>query len=108
VEDMDHALEGAYAFAVIFSKPGKRQSLRLENFHDRVDSMAVFELRRERMVNQFEPCLFFIALQGSVEEQLKPSLRRIAHYIMLMEECAEMLKNRGGGGIGQAMDVWRT
>ena len=79
MEDMDHALEGAHAFAVIFSKPGKSPSLKLENFHDIVDSMAVFELRRERMVNQFEPCLFFIAVQGSVEEQLKPSMRRIVH-----------------------------
>lgn len=98
MEDMDHALEGAHAFAVIFSKPGRGPSLRLESFHDRVDSIAVFELRREGMVDQFEPCLFFIALQGSVEEQLKPSLRRIPHYIMPMEECEEMLKNKGGGG----------
>ena len=108
MEHMDHALEGAHAFALTFSKPGKGPSLKLENFHDRVDSMTVFELRRERMVNQFEPCLFFIALQGSVEEQLKPSPRRIVHYRMLMEECVEMLKNKGGGGIGRGKDVQKT
>jgi len=47
----------------------------LENGHDRVDGMAIIELPSERMADQFEPCLFFIALQGSVEEQLKPSTR---------------------------------
>ena len=59
--------------------------------------MAIVELPSERMVDQFEPCLFFIALEGSVEEQLKPSSRRIVHCILQMTEtCREVEKWRLG------------
>jgi len=47
----------------------------LEDVHDRVDSMAILELSSERMVDQFEPCLFLIVVQGSVEGQQKPKMR---------------------------------
>jgi hypothetical protein len=68
MEDMDRSLEYLYDFAVISSKFGKSPSLLLENVHDRVDGMAIVELRCERMVDQLHPRLSLIALQGGVEE----------------------------------------
>ena len=106
MEDMDHSLEGLHGFAVILSKSGNGPSLMLEGVHDRLDSMATFELPSEGMVDQFQPCLFLIALQGSVEEQLKPSRRRIAHCITQMEEMCLEVENKGCVRIGQTMDVW--
>jgi hypothetical protein len=79
VEDMDHPLEGSHDSALIFSKSGVGPSFILENFHERVDSMAILKFKYKGMADQFQPCLFFIALQGSVEEQLKPTTRRIVH-----------------------------
>ena len=93
MEDMDHLLEGPHDVAVIISKSGVGQSLMLESVHDRVDSMAILELSSERVVDQFQPRLFLIALKGSVEEQLKSSIRRIVHCIKQMEEmCREVEK----------------
>jgi hypothetical protein len=79
MEDMDCSLEGLHNSAVISSKFGQGTSLLLENVHDRGDRMAIFELPSERMVDQFHSCLFLIALQGSIEEQLKPSARSVTH-----------------------------
>jgi len=90
---MDHLLERSHDFAVILSKSGVGPSLMLENVHDRLDSVAIFELSSERVVDQFEPGLVFIGLEGSVEEQLKPSTRRIVHRDKEMEEmCREVEK----------------
>jgi len=86
MEDMDHLLERFHKFAVILSKSGVRRSLMLENVHDRVDSVAILKLSSKTVVDQFEPGLFFIALEGSVEEKLKPSTRRIVHCMTQMEE----------------------
>jgi len=68
VEDIDHPLEGSDDFVVILSKSCKGPSLMVENVHDRVNSMAILKLPGERMVDQSQPCLFFIALQGCIEE----------------------------------------
>ena len=93
VEDMDHLLEGSHDFAVFLLKSGVGPSLMLESVHDRVGCMAILELSSERVVDQFEPSLFFIALEGSVEEQLRPSTRRIVHHNKEMEEmCREVEK----------------
>jgi len=80
MEDMDCSVEGYHDFAVIPSKFCQGTSLMLENFHDRVDRMAIFELPGERMVDQLHPCLFLVVLQGGVEEELKASGRRITHF----------------------------
>ena len=79
MEDMDDPLEGSHVFAVILSKSGKGRSLMLENVNDSVDGMAILELPSKRMIDQFQSCLFFIAMEGSVEERLKPGTRRIVH-----------------------------
>jgi hypothetical protein len=39
-----------------------------ENIHDVIDRMATFELSGKRMIDQFQPCLSLIVLQGGVEE----------------------------------------
>ena len=101
---MDHLLEGSHDFAVILSRSDVGTSLVLKNVHDRVDSVAILELSSERVVDQFEPGLVFIALEGSIEEQLKPSTRAIIHC---MKRCREVEKQMGWG-IGQTIDVWRT
>ena len=95
---MDHPLEGSHDSVLILSKSGKGLSLMLENEHDRIDGMAILELPCERMVDQFQSCLLFIALEGSVEEQLKPSTRRIVHCMIDMEEMCREVENKGGGG----------
>jgi len=93
VEDMDHLFERSHNFAVILSKSGVGRSLMLENVNDRVDSVAILELSGEGVVDQFEPGLVFIALEGSIEEQLKPSTRRIVHCFTQIEEmCREVEK----------------
>jgi len=90
---MDDPLERSHDFAVILSKYSQGPSLMLENFHNRVDSMAILELSSERVVDQFEPSLVFIALEGSVEEQLKSIIRRIVHCIVQIEEMCRELEN---------------
>ena len=70
---MDHSLDGSHDFVAIVSKSGKGTSFILKNFHDRVDSMAILEFQNEGVVDQFQPRLFFIALERSIEEQVKPS-----------------------------------
>ena len=89
MDDMDDPLEGCHDFAVILSKSSKGRGLMLENVHDRVDGMAILELASKRMVDQFQSCLFFIALEGSVEKRLKPGTRRIVHCMIQMEEVCE-------------------
>jgi hypothetical protein len=78
MEDMDRSHKGFLDFAVI-SKFGKGVSLLLENVHDRIDRMAVFELLSEGMADQFHPRLFLITLQGGVEEHLELEGRRVTH-----------------------------
>jgi hypothetical protein len=80
MEDMDRSVEGYHEFAVISSKLSQGTRLMLENLHDRVDRIAIFELLGERMVDQLHPCLFLVVLQGGVEEELKASGRRVAHF----------------------------
>ena len=106
MKDIDCPFEGFHGFAVIPSKFGQGTSLLLENVHNRVDGMAIFELPCERVVYQLHPGLLLIALQGSVEEQLKPSTRRIAHRITQMEEVCLEVENMGCVRIGQTMEVW--
>ena len=48
--------------------------------------MTILKLSSERVVDQFQPRLFLIALKGSVEEQLESSIRRIVHCIIQIEE----------------------
>ena len=79
MEDMDCPLEGFHNFAILSSKFGEGMSLLLEDIHDIIDSIAVFELPSERMVDQFCPCLLLIALQGSVEERLESRARGVSH-----------------------------
>ena len=79
MEDMDRSVEGYHDFSVISSKLSQGTSLLLENLHDRVDGIAIFELLGERMVDQLHPCLFLVVLQGGVEE-LKASGRRVTHF----------------------------
>jgi hypothetical protein len=82
MENMDYSLEGLHDFAVIIStKFGKGQGLLLENVHDRVYRMRIFEFSSERMVDQFHPCLFLIALQGGVKEHVKSRARSVTHYM---------------------------
>jgi hypothetical protein len=73
MEDVDSPLEGIHDFAIISSKFSQGSGLLLENVHDSVDRMTIFELPSERMVDQPHPCLFLIALQGSVKKHLKPA-----------------------------------
>ena len=82
MEDMDRSVEGYHDFSVISSKLSQGTSLLLENLHDRVDRIAIFELLGKRMVDQLHPCQFLVVLQGGVEEELKPSLsgRRVTHF----------------------------
>ena len=80
MENMDCSFEGFHDFAVISSKFDECPGLLLENFHDRVDRMAIFELPGERMVDQFHPCLCLVALQGGVEEYLKPRAGSVGHH----------------------------
>ena len=80
MEDMDCSLEGFHNFATISSKFGEGAGLLLEDVHDIIDSIAIFELLSERMVDQFHPCLSLIAVQGSVEERLEPRARGVSHY----------------------------
>ena len=68
MEDMDDPLDRSHDFSAVLSKSGNGTSLILKNFHDRVDSIAILELQDEGMVDQFQPRLFFIALQRGVEE----------------------------------------
>ena len=71
VEDVDHSPEGSRDFAIRPSKSCQVPTLLLENLHDRFDGITTFELLGERMVDQFQSCLFLIVLQGGVEERLK-------------------------------------
>jgi len=48
--------------------------------------VTILKLSSERVVDQFQPRLFLIALKGSVEEQLESSIRRIVHCIIQIEE----------------------
>jgi len=73
MEDVDSSLEGIHGFAIISSKFSQGSGLLLENVHDRVNRMTIFELPSERMVDQSHPRLFLIALQGSVKKHLKPA-----------------------------------
>jgi hypothetical protein len=70
---MDCSLEWFHKFAAaISSEFGEGPALMLENVHNGIDRMAIFELFSERMVDQFHPRLVLIALQGGIEEYLKP------------------------------------
>ena len=80
MENVDCSPDRFHDFAAISSKFGKGQGLLLENVHNGVDRMTIFELRSERMVDQFHACLFLIALQGGVKEHLKPRARSVSHY----------------------------
>jgi hypothetical protein len=80
MEDMNCSLEGFHDFVIVSSKFGEGMSLLLEDVHDIIDSIAVFELPSERMVDQFCPCLFFIAFQGSVKQRVEPRARGVSHY----------------------------
>ena len=80
MEDMDGSVEGYHDFAVISSKFCQGTSLILENVHDRVDRIAIFEFLGERMIDQLHPCLFLVVLQGGVEEELKAGGRRGTHF----------------------------
>jgi hypothetical protein len=82
MENMDCSPERFHDFAVIISSEfGKGACLLLENVHDRVDRMTIIELSSERMIDQSHPCLFLIALQGGVEEHLKPRARSVIHFL---------------------------
>lgn len=83
MEDMDHPFDRSHSFAAMLPKFGESPNLMLENVHDTVGGTAFLELLSKRMANQSQPCLFFIALKGSVEQQLKPSTRRIVHWQMM-------------------------
>ena len=78
MEDVDSSLERIHDFAIISSKFIQGSGLLLENVHDRVDRMAIFELPGEGVVDQSHPCLFLIALQGSIKKHLKHA----THYTM--------------------------
>jgi len=93
MEDMDNLLERFHGFAVILSKSSQGPSLMLENFHNRVNSMAIIKLPGEGMVDQIQPRVFLIALEGSVKEQPKPSTRRIVHCMIQMEEVCREVEN---------------
>jgi len=93
MEDMDDPLERSHDFAVILSGSSQGPSLMLENFHNRVDSMATLELSSERVVDQFQPRLFLIALKGGVEEQLKSNIRRMVHCMIQIEEKCREVEN---------------
>jgi len=90
---MDDPLERFHDFPVILSKSSQGPSLMLENFHNRIDSMEIVELPGEGMVDQIQPRVFLIALEGSVEEQPKPSTRRIVHCMIQMEEVCREVEN---------------
>jgi hypothetical protein len=80
MENMDCSLEGFHKFVLISSKFGEGVGLLLENVHDRVDRIAIFELPSKRMVGQSHACLFLITLQGGIEEHLNPRAGSVGHY----------------------------
>jgi hypothetical protein len=63
--------------------------LLLESIHDSVYGMAIFELPSERMIDQLDPRLCLIALQGSVEERLEMRARNITHHNKWKICCVE-------------------
>ena len=71
VENVDYSPEGSRDFPISPSKFCQVPTLLLENVHDSVDRMTIFELFGERMIDKFQPCLFLIVLQGDVEERLE-------------------------------------
>jgi hypothetical protein len=80
MEDMNYSLEGFLNFAVISSKFCESASLLLEDLHDRVYGIAIFELPSEGMAHQFHPCLLLIALQSGIEEHLTVRVRKVTHF----------------------------
>ncbi len=79
MDDMGCSLEGLYDFAMVSTEFNQGLRLLLENVHDRIDRRAIFELPSKRMVDQFYPRLFLIALQGGIEEQPNRTLRQKGH-----------------------------
>ena len=71
MENVDYSPEGSRDFAISPSNFFQVPTLLLENVHDRVDRMTIFELPGERMIDQFQRCLFLIVPQGGVEEKPK-------------------------------------
>jgi hypothetical protein len=71
VENVDYSPKGSRHLAISPLKFCQVPDLLLENVHDRFNRMTILELLGERMIDKLQPCLFLIALQGSVEEQLK-------------------------------------
>jgi len=71
VENVDYLPEGSCDLAISPSKFSQVLTFMLENVYDRVSRMTNFEQLGERMIDQFQPCLFLIVLQGGVEEKLK-------------------------------------
>jgi hypothetical protein len=78
MQDMDYTLERFHHFAVVSSKASEGPCLLLKDRGNGLNRITIFELPGERMVDQFHPCLFFIVMQGSLEEGLKHS-RWVTH-----------------------------
>lgn len=83
---MGCSLEGLYDFAIVSTEFNQGSRLLLENVHDRIDRRAIFELPSKRMVDQFYPGLFLIALQGGIEEQPNPIVHPEGSLILGAEE----------------------
>jgi hypothetical protein len=75
MRDMDYTLEEFHHFVIVSSKFSEVPCLLLKDRGDGLDRITIFELPGERMFDQFYPRLFFIALQGSLEERLKRRAR---------------------------------
>jgi hypothetical protein len=67
MQDIEYTLERFHYFAFDPSKFIEGLCLFLKDRGEGLDRIALFELRGERVVDQF-PGLLFISLQGSLEE----------------------------------------
>lgn len=68
---IDHISERFHQFAVVSSELPDTSCLLLKNIGNRLDRIAILELPNEWMVDQINPRLLFIVVQGSLKGQLK-------------------------------------
>ena len=86
MEDMGRSLEDFMTLPSAPQNSIKARDCCWRNVHDRIDRRAIFELPSKRMVDQFYPGLFLIALQGGIEEQPNPIVHPEGSLILGAEE----------------------
>ena len=78
---MDYTLEWFHHFAIDPSKFTEGLYLLLKDCNKGLNRIALFEVRGERMVDQFLG-LLFISLLDSLEEKLERGVRRVIHITL--------------------------